>query len=296
MKPDKSIKSRIIIFIAAFIYLIFLIAFEAAQQQYYITSFILAGNGTVSFIELLQNHIIRWAIWSILALPLGFYVYNYPLKNLNTTSIIKYGSLALSTLLVTLLTISLFQLWLDNENLNTYWEYLSFFFYQKSALFLNAYLGLIVLIHLFQNIRLLDSKIIELSDLKIEYNTLHSELNQSSRDDTMPIIQIKMGNKIKNISLSEVVWIQSDDYCVRIHTAYSTYNLRKSMKLMEKELSRRGFIRIHRNSIVNKEAIDILNFSQEPHVKLKNGLILPMASSRIPSIKENLKTNQGLTA
>ena len=62
------------------------------------------------------------------------------------------------------------------------------------------------------------------------------------------------------------------------------------MKAMELELNNRGFIRVHRNSIVNKEAIDTIIFTQKPHLKLKNGQSIPIANSRIAKVKARLNT------
>lgn len=290
------LKSGLKVFLITLVYFICLIVFEAAQQLYYLTTFNLINKGEISFFDLLYVHSTRWLIWSILALPMGVYVFYHPIRNLTVIAFTRYVFWALATLLMTLFMISIIELFLNKQSFGTFWEYFLFFTYQKAALFVNAYLGLIILINLYHSIQLLDSKIIELSDLKNEYESLYDELSQHTNDKEVALIQIKIGNKIKNLLLSEVIWLQSDDYCVRVHTEKGAYNLRKSMKAMEQELSTRGFIRIHRNAIVNKEEIDTLDFSQEPQVYLKNGQILPIAKSRISKIKTILKSNSSFSA
>lgn len=277
----------------AFVYFVFLNLFEAAQQYYYINNFNLAGAEEVSFLVLLKNHGMRWLVWAVFALPFGVVVLKNPITQQNLGSlvlIIKYSLFVGSTLLITLVSISILQLWTGGDNFSAFTEYFLFYVFQKSALFVNAYLGLIVIIHLYRNYQILDLKIIELSDLKEQYQKLYQSFKEKTYQDATPLIQIKIGNKIKAIPLSEITWIQSDDYCVKIHTKdQKAYNLRKSMKAMEQELATKGFVRIHRNSIVNREAIESFSFSNEPKVGLKNGMILTIASSRIPKVRAMLK-------
>lgn len=284
-----------LIYVAALAYFAGLISFEAAQQHYYITRFDLTGNGEVTIMGLISHHAIRWVIWSILAVPFGIYIVKNPARRLSLRHIVRYGIVLIITLLVTLLAITLIVLQPGQQSLDQVREAFLFFTYQKAALFTNAYLALIVLLNLYKNVKLLDSKMLELSDLKMEYRSIYDELSNRIKDDT-PLIQIKTGNKIKNLLLSDIVWVQSDDYCVKIHTEEGSYNLRKSMKLMEKELEPRGFIRLHRNSIVNKDQVDTLVYATEPHVTLKNGQTLPIAAGRVSKVKELFKGYLGLPA
>ncbi|MEO9511764.1 MAG: LytTR family DNA-binding domain-containing protein [Flavobacteriaceae bacterium] len=284
-------KVNLKISIAALVYFTLLIAFEAGQQYYYMTRFDLIGDQEVSLIGLIKFHVIRWFIWGILATPLSLYIIKHPTLHFTLAHVTRYFFMVFLTLLLTLLAISIFHLWYYGNSISGFSEVFFFFIYQKTALFVNAYLGLIILITLFNNMKLLDATIIELSDLKGEYQ----DLSKKALEDSTPLIQIRIGKKLKNVLLSEVIWVQSDDYCVRIHTKQGSYHLRKSMKSMEQELSYWGFIRIHRNSIVNKLEIDTIDFSHEPQVKLKNGRSLVMAQSRVPRIKAFLK-GDSLTA
>ncbi len=276
---------------AALVYFLLLITFEAGQQYYYVTRFDLAGNQGVSMIELLKFHIIRWVIWGALAIPMSLHIIKRPIRNFSISLFSRYFVIILFTLLLTLVAISTFNLWYYGDSFSEFYEVFLFFTYQKSALFVNAYLGLIIVIALINNIKLLDAKIIALSDLKEEYQ----DLREKALGDTAPIIQIRIGKKLKNVLFSEIIWLQSDDYCVRIHTPQGSYHLRRSMKSMEKELTPWGFIRIHRNCIINTMEIDTITFSHDPKILLKNGRTMSIAQSRIPKIKAYLKS-KGLTA
>ncbi len=284
------------IYLATLIYFVGLISFEAAQQHFYITSFDLTGKDEVTFWGLLQTHSIRWVIWAFLVLPLGWFVLQNPARQLASRLMIRYGLGLVITLISTLICISLVEMWKNGLGTEYFGELLSYFTYQKAALFVNAYLGLIILINLHQGIKLLDSKLVELTDLKVEFKSRYNELSNQIKDDHTPLIQIKVGNKIKNILLDDIIWVQSDDYCVKVHSKKGSYNLRKSMKLMEQELEPWGFIRLHRNTIVNKDEVDTLVYSPEPRVTLKNGHDLPIALGRVSKVKELFKGYLGLPA
>lgn len=284
------------IYIATLIYFVGLVSFEAAQQHYYITSFDLAGKDEVTIIGLMSRHSIRWAIWVVLALPLARFVFRHPARQLDSRLLASYGMGLALTLLATLLVISGVELWSNELSADYFGELLAYFTYQKAALFFNAYLGLIILISLYQRTKLLDSKMVELTDLKIEFKSRYDELSNQIRDDHAPLIQIKVGNKVKNILLADILWVQSDDYCVKVHAKSGSYNLRKSMKLMEQELEPWGFIRLHRNTLVNRDEVDTLVYAPEPGVTLKNGQTLPIALGRVSKVKEHFKGYLGLPA
>ena len=284
-------KVNVKIFVAALLYFILLITFEAGQQYYYVTRFDLLGNRSISMLELLKFHIIRWLIWALLAVPMAMYTLKRPAQHFSLALLFRYFLWVLVTLTLTLVAISIFNLWYYGNGFSEFYEVFLFFTYQKSALFVNAYLGLIIMVALLNNMKVLDAKIIALSDLKEEYQELHKK----ALGDTSPIVQIRIGKKLKNVLFSEIIWVQSDDYCVRVHTVQGAYHLRRSMKSMEEELTQWGFIRIHRNCIVNQLEIDTLVFSNHPKVLLKNGKNLAIAQSRVPKIKAFLKS-KGLPA
>ena len=284
------------VYLLAFLYFAALIAFEAAQQHYYLTTFQLPGYGEVTLLELVKVHALRWIIWTVLAVPFGWYVFRHPARHLSPEILLKYGLGLILTLITTLFAISLSALLVSREDIDQFWEVFSFFVYQKAALFVNAYLGLIILLNLLRHLQLLDSKLIELADLKDEFQLVYEELSHRKSDDHTPIIQIRVGKKVKNILVSDIIWVQSDDYCVKVHTANGSYSLRKSMKRMEQELTPKGFVRLHRSAIVNRDEVDTLVYSPYPQVTLKNGQTLPIASSRVPKVKEEFRGDLGLPA
>ena len=265
--------------------------FEAAQQHYYITRFQLAKE-SVSYWLLLQHHSFRWFIWGIMGIPLYLFTNRQPIEQhtFSLRLIGRYVGVTGILLLIDLSIISAIKVISDGSEWSYFFEYFQFFTYQKAALFTSAYLGLVILIHLNIHQSTLEMKVVELSSLKKEYKQLYQDLKTKAFQDGAQLIHVKIGNKMKAIPLAAILWIQSEDYCVRIHAKQGqSYLLRKSMKAMERELATQGFVRIHRNSIVNLAEVESFNFQHEPSVSLKSGEILKMAHSRIGQIKEALR-------
>jgi two-component system LytT family response regulator len=73
---------------------------------------------------------------------------------------------------------------------------------------------------------------------------------QSSR------IQVKIGDRIKFIPISEVVFFLASDKYVEVHTKDRTHLITKSLTNLEAELPDNDFVRVHRSAIVNINLID----------------------------------------
>ena len=119
---------------------------------------------------------------------------------------------------------------------------------------------------------------------------MYNELKSKSLDDSEKIISVKIGNRIKQVSISGIEWIESDNYCVKLHTREGCFTIRASMKYLEKYLPNDHFIRVHRNAIVNRTLIDELDISESPLVKLKNGEVIRVAMSRLGAVRKKIKT------
>lgn len=92
---------------------------------------------------------------------------------------------------------------------------------------------------------------------------------------------VKTGDRIQLIEASDVDWIESEDYYIRLHVGKQSYLLRDSLSRLESELDPRIFIRIHRSTIVNKSRVKELkqHFKGEYFVILKDGSSLKLSRS-----------------
>ena len=100
-------------------------------------------------------------------------------------------------------------------------------------------------------------------------------------------IVVKSNSNIHVIPLFEVVYIESEDDYVMIHTAKGKYLKHQTMKFYEQQLDSNKFIRIHRSYIVNISDINkIEKFGKDTYqVVLKNGISLKVSRSRYQELK-----------
>ena len=86
---------------------------------------------------------------------------------------------------------------------------------------------------------------------KIKNLIQHFQSNKQYRDKLL----IKQGRKIKMVSVHDIDWIEAKGDYVNIHTKDKTYLILQTLKHLEKELDPNQFVRIHRSSIINLDAI-----------------------------------------
>ena len=144
--------------------------------------------------------------------------------------------------------------------------------------------AVIILLYNKAKEQIIQSQYIEIKHLE------ESSLRQISTTTaaTVPQMLIKTGNRVHRVSLKDIIWIQSDDYCSKIHTRDDqSFSLRKSLKSLEEELQPYGFIRIHRSALLNVKSINQLNLDKAV-VRLENDLELPVSKSRVKSLRQSL--------
>ncbi|MEQ8629327.1 LytTR family DNA-binding domain-containing protein [Ekhidna sp.] len=275
---------RTSILLGAFI--IGLIFFDAAQQKYYLDTFDLEPNGPVAFGELLSNHLIRWLIWLVVSIPVLFFAWNkvFNKERISNKNWIVIGCLVLLSTLLSITLVSLQSIFSQNLSLAAFSEFFQFFTYQKGLTFLMASILFIGLLYNHSKLKTIDEQSIEIKTLKKVTSDLQEVLSQEEK----PHLNVKTGYKLKPIALEDIVWIQSDDYCVKIHTADKTFTLRQSLKALEDKLAPFRFIRIHRSALLNLNYLDQVNFDTA-HVRLVNDHEIPYSKSGIKSLKEYMK-------
>jgi DNA-binding LytR/AlgR family response regulator len=172
----------------------------------------------------------------------------------------------------------------------SYWVEIAWFtFFQKFATFLLGYL--LVFYYMYHRYQLdhMEGKISTIREVKNSYRDLYEDLKEQSIQEETSVLYVKVGNKIKVVPVSRIEWIQSDDYCVRVHVDEHEYVLRKSMKAMEGMLPD-NFIRVHRQAIVNTDYMKELVFNGRNLIILNDGTQVAIAKSRITEIRKVIKT------
>lgn len=104
-------------------------------------------------------------------------------------------------------------------------------------------------------------------------------------------IQVKTGDRIKLIPLTEVVFFHASDKYVEVHTYDKTHLISKSLSRLENELPPEDFVRIHRSTIINMNYLDEITrgFGGSYYARMKNG-----EQSRLP-VSRGYKSRLGLS-
>jgi len=103
-----------------------------------------------------------------------------------------------------------------------------------------------------------------------------------SKNKKLDKIVVKSNSNIQVIPLEEVLFIESEDDYVMIHTAKGKYLKHQTMKFYEAHLDASKFVRIHRSFIVKLAEINkIEKYGKDTYqVILKNGKDLKVSRSR----------------
>ncbi|MEP1032739.1 LytTR family DNA-binding domain-containing protein [Ekhidna sp.] len=274
------------------VFILFLIFFDAVQQKYYIDTFGLLPEGTdLSLVLLLKKHFIRWLIWGFFSVPCALIIWRIlvsnqqelPVKSILLTALLIFINAAFSLTIISVYDIIDQQL---SINFNLFLEFLTFFTFQKGLTFLMASITLSMILYNRSRAQTIESQFVEITDLKRKSTDLEQALNMTTQHE--PHINIKTGNKFQPIPISQIVWIQSDDYCVKIHTEDQAFTLRKSMKALEEQLGPFSFIRVHRVALLNLDFLHQINFDTSI-IKLSDTTELPLSRTGAKALKNKLK-------
>ena len=95
-------------------------------------------------------------------------------------------------------------------------------------------------------------------------------------------ILVRVGQRDEIVSVSDIDWIRSDDYCSVLHIAGKQHIIRETLGALEKRLDPRVFARIHRSVIVNLSRVAALRRLRVGgvNVVLRDGTQLPVSRAR----------------
>ncbi|MGB0887437.1 MAG: LytR/AlgR family response regulator transcription factor [Vicingaceae bacterium] len=279
-------KNITLVFIA---FLAFIIFFDAFQQHYYLTNFNILEDGTkVSISTLIVNHFLRWLIWAFSCFLLIWFsrnIFSNTKIQVKISGWFKISIITLLSWLTAITLVSLLDIYLNGTpfSFSVFIDNYIFFIVQKGISFIFAYCILILTLFNHAKNRIIEAQWMEISTLRDTQDT-------SSEHETTPVLNIKIGNRIKIVSISDLTWIEADDYCVQLHTKQKSYTLRKSLKSLEEQLAPYQFVRVHRRALLNLSHLDHVDFKHSV-VKLQDTSELPLSKSGAQTLRKVLKAN-----
>lgn len=100
-------------------------------------------------------------------------------------------------------------------------------------------------------------------------------VRQRSLQPTPPVrpLFVPVGDRLRLLDPASIVWIESEDNYVRVHTRDHEYLLRRTLQDLLTQLGDRSFARIHRSHAVNIAEIETLSprFRGDAEVTLRGG-------------------------
>ncbi len=108
-------------------------------------------------------------------------------------------------------------------------------------------------------------------------------------------IRVTASGRTLILKAHQIVWIESDDYYARLHTATGSHLVRASLASFEQRLDPARFLRIHRGAIVNLAAVTEIEhlFKGARRVVLKDGTCLKVSRSRQRQVEATLAPKLG---
>jgi len=90
-----------------------------------------------------------------------------------------------------------------------------------------------------------------------KYTSMAGRLSQFLSTMAPERRQLLVRDRSRTVAIrhSEIVWIEAEDYCARIHLRERTLLVRDSLRSLEGALADSGFVRVHRSAIANVACI-----------------------------------------
>jgi two-component system, LytTR family, response regulator len=90
---------------------------------------------------------------------------------------------------------------------------------------------------------------------------------------------VRDGGRTFVIPHDDIVWIEAEDYCARIHTRSRTILVRDSLRALADSLEPNGFVRAHRSAIINAAHVRQIEplTSGDQRVTLSDGTVVKVS-------------------
>jgi two-component system, LytTR family, response regulator len=117
----------------------------------------------------------------------------------------------------------------------------------------------------------------------------------STRTPERRQLVIRDGGRTVVVPHDDIVWIEAEDYCARIHMRGRTLLVRESLRTLEDSLDRDGFVRVHRSAIANVACIREIEplASGDQRLTLSDGTVLKISRTYRAHVMEAIRTSPG---
>jgi two-component system LytT family response regulator len=134
-----------------------------------------------------------------------------------------------------------------------------------------------------------------LGDLADQLATLSSELRpgdgavaKSPEGGYLTRLAFKHNDRAIVLRTSEIVWVEAEDYYVRVHSKQGRHLVRASLASLEERLDPQSFLRVHRAALVNLDEVRESKDEGTLSLVLSDGTAVPVSRSKKPAVEAAL--------
>lgn len=114
------------------------------------------------------------------------------------------------------------------------------------------------------------------------------ELSKTAETGYLRRLTFRQDDRAIVLKTVEIVWIEAEDYYVRIHSKRGRHLVRASLASLEERLDPREFLRVHRAAIVNVDEVREVHDKGALSVVLSDGTEVPVSRSRKSRVESTL--------
>lgn len=103
-----------------------------------------------------------------------------------------------------------------------------------------------------------------------------------SKDDDFVF---KCSNEIIKIKLDDILYFEGENNYVNLYTKTDKYRFRETLGNLEKNLSQKGFLRVHKGYLISGKEVFLVKSKE---IKLSNGALIPIGRSYSEDVKKQI--------
>lgn len=130
-----------------------------------------------------------------------------------------------------------------------------------------------------------------LGELAEQMATLSAELKSDTgpaAPERLDRLTFKRGDRSIFLNVSEILWIEAEDYYVRVHSKTGAHLVRATLTSLEERLDARTFMRVHRAAIVNVDEVHETYDEGGLVLVLTDGSSVAVSRSRRRAVEDTL--------
>jgi len=101
-------------------------------------------------------------------------------------------------------------------------------------------------------------------------------------------LTFKHDNRTIVLKMAEIVWIEAEDYYVKVHSRLGRHLVRASLASLESRLDPQAFLRVHRAAIINIDEVRETRNCGALSLVLSDGTEVPVSRSRKSAVEAAL--------